>query len=77
MGCLHKQTPVVQTTETSESELQRKLAQMKSENFFGDDFENMLADYANDNELSSARELGMRTLYLVVRSGRLVPSGSA
>lgn len=75
MGCLKKQTPTAQTTETSETE--RQLADMKRENFFGDDFENMLADYANENDLSSARELSMRTLYLVVRSGRLVPRGSA
>ena len=75
MRCLKKQTPTAQTTETSESE--RQLADMKRENFFGDDFEIMLADYANENDLSPARELSMRTLYLVVRSGRLVPRGSA
>lgn len=75
MGCLCKQTPIAQATETSETE--RRLADMKRENFFGEDFENMLADYVNDNELSFARELGIRTLYLVVRSGRLAPKGSA
>lgn len=71
-------TPADVSTETSETKAEHVLATIKEDNHFGQEFENLLSEHmSREGEISPERELGLRTLYLSLRSEQMIPAGNA